>query len=123
MDPESTVGDVAPDSAVESRPSRHSGGKGIWLGDYAKEDTEEVDDDIHTDGEVDRRGRGLDGDGHGEEDDDPAQTDDDDDSEDDGEIEEAERKGRDIDHGFFAALGVDDDDGHDHERRSGSEGD
>lgn len=92
-------------------------GRGIWLGDFEHDEADDLASLVSEDEDDDAR--------------DQAQThpqkrkgpldllneqryasseDDDDDSEDDGEVEEVEKKAREIDKGFFAALDMGDED-------------
>jgi hypothetical protein len=74
-------------------------GKGIWLGDFAHDDKDEKDDvdsGADTDEEIRLRLAQV-----GEE---QSEID----SEDDGEASEVEYKAKEIDRGFFAALGASD---------------
>lgn len=97
----------------QPQPENWKTGRGIWLGNFEHDDPDEV---LSTFSEDDNLGR--------DDDDTSGQRqggkkgmvdllheqkfascdEEDEDSEDDGEIEEAERKGREIDKGFFAAL-------------------
>jgi hypothetical protein len=117
--PTAPEGGDATDENAKDTPSLtavdDNDGRGIWLGDF---EHEEADDllSTHSDDEDDpvddahktrkrnaadllEQQRYADSDEGSEED-----------SEDDGEVEEAERKGREIDKGFFAALDLGEED-------------
>lgn len=118
-EPTSPEGGEATDENAQDTPSftavDDNDGRGIWLGDF---EHEEADDllSTHSDDENDpvddaqntrkrtaadllEQQRYADSDEGSDED-----------SEDDGEVEEAERKGREIDKGFFAALDLGEED-------------
>jgi hypothetical protein len=88
-------------------------GKGIWLGDFAhddKDDKEEVDSGPDTDEEIRTRAARI-----------AVEENSEVDSDDDGEASEVEGKAKEIDKGFFAALGDSGDDDDEEEEEEESE--
>ena len=102
------AGQVQSEGSSDSSTS----GRGIWLGDFEHEEaddlaslpSEDEDDDANQQAQSDKK-KGVHDLLHEQR---YASSDEDDDSEDDGEIEEVERKAKEIDKGFFAALDMGD---------------
>jgi hypothetical protein len=114
----STTTACGADSSVASRTGAPGNdGRGIWLGDFEHDEADDIlsvqsDEDDDDGGDAQNAQSGakrrtaadlLDAQRYADSD-----VDSDEDSEDDGEAEEAERKGREIDKGFFAALDLGD---------------